>query len=321
MKNKIILVAGDPNSINSEIIVKSWKKLANSTKKKVFLISNFRLFKMQLKKLNYSLKILKVKDFNQTTSVNYLKIIDIKLDFKDPFNVPKSSASKYILNSLNLAHKLALDKNVSGIINCAINKQLLNKNKIGVTEFLADKCRVKDNSEVMLIHNKKLSVCPITTHIDIKQVTKQIKSSIISKKVKTINEWYKKTFDLTPKFGMLGLNPHNAEYRKNSEEKKILIPTVKKLKKLKININGPLISDTAFINDHKNYDVLLGMYHDQVLSPFKTLFKYDAINITLGLKYLRLSPDHGTAMSLIGKNKANPESLIKNFNFIEKLKK
>ena len=93
---------------------------------------------------------------------------------------------------------------------------------------------------------------------------------------------------------MLGLNPHNAELRKYSEEKKIIIPSIFKLKK-GIKINGPLVSDTIFINEYKKYDIIIGMFHDQVLAPFKTLFKFDAINITLGLKYLRVSPDHGIA--------------------------
>ena len=120
---------------------------------------------------------------------------------------------------------------------------------------------------------------------------------------------------------MLGLNPHNAEFRKNSEENKIIAPVVKKLSKKGYKIKGPLISDTLFIENYKEFDVIVGMYHDQVLSPFKTLFKFDAINITLGLKYLRVSPDHGTAVNLIGKNKANIVSLMRCIDFIKKNKK
>ena len=121
-----------------------------------------------------------------------------------------------------------------------------------------------------------------------------------------------------PKIGVLGLNPHNAEFRKNSEEKRIIFPSTLKLKKKGMNIKGPLVSDTIFMNDYKNFDVIVGMYHDQVLSPFKTLFKFDAINITLGLDYIRVSPDHGTARNLIGKNKANPLSLLKCIDFLAK---
>ena len=94
-----------------------------------------------------------------------------------------------------------------------------------------------------------------------------------------------------------------------------------KLKKSRIKVDGPLVSDTIFINEYKNYDVIVGMYHDQVLSPFKTIYKFDAINITIGLKYLRVSPDHGIAKNLIGKNKANITSFLKSVEFIEKFKK
>ena len=87
-----------------------------------------------------------------------------------------------------------------------------------------------------------------------------------------------------------------------------------------MTVFGPLSADTVFIN-HKKYNVIVGMYHDQVLGPFKTLFKFDAINLTLGLKYIRNSPDHGTAIQLIGKNKANYESLMKCIYFLNNLKK
>ena len=120
---------------------------------------------------------------------------------------------------------------------------------------------------------------------------------------------------------MLGLNPHNSELRKSSEEIKIIIPAIKELKRKNVKIYGPLVPDTTFIKDFKKYDIILGMYHDQVLTPFKTIFKFDAINVTLGLKYLRVSPDHGTAINLIGKNKANPISLLKCINFINKFGK
>ena len=124
-----------------------------------------------------------------------------------------------------------------------------------------------------------------------------------------------------PKIAILGLNPHNAELRSDSEENKKIIPAIKKLRKLDIKVKGPLVSDTVFINDYKNYDIIIGMFHDQVLAPFKSMFKFDAINITLGLKYLRVSPAHGTATNLILKKKANPTSLIKCINFISKFKK
>ena len=315
---KIILVSGDPNSINSEILFKSWKKISKSLKKKIYLISNFNLISDQSKKLNYSLKISKVKDINDKKNEYSLKILDVNLKYKNPFDVPFKESSKFVNRSLDIAHKLSIDKNVLGLINCPVNKKLLLKKNFGVTEFLSKKCKVKNNSEVMLIRNKKFAVSPITTHIDIKYVSKNLKSKIIINKILTIHKFYRKFLKKIPKIGILGLNPHNAEMEKNSEEKKIIIPSILSLKKRGINLIGPLVSDTLFIEDFKKYDVIVGMYHDQVLTPFKTIFKFDAINITLGLKYLRVSPDHGVAKKLIFKNKANPKSLIECLNFINK---
>ena len=317
---KIILVAGDPNSINSELIFKCWKKINNSVKNRIYLIANHNLILKQFKKLKYSIKTVKVKNIHGNDEDNKLKIIDIDLKFKNPFKVTDEAASKYIRKSLTYAHKLALENSDTGIINCAINKKLLNRNNIGVTEFLATKCHVKNNSEVMLIANEELSVSPITTHINIKQISSQIKSISIINKAKTIDLWIKKKFKRKPKIGILGLNPHNAEFKKKSEEMRTIVPSIIKLKKLGLKVKGPIVSDTIFINDYKNYDVIIGMFHDQVLAPFKALFKFDAINITLGLKYLRISPDHGTASDLIGKNKADPTSLLKCISYISKYK-
>ena len=316
---KILIVAGDPNSINSEIIFKSWLKLNNSIKKKIYVIANYDLIQEQFSELNYSLRLKKVGNLNITGESNELKIINVGLKFHKVFSVEKKNASSYVLNCLDLAHKLALNDDVLGLINCAIDKSLLSKKNIGVTEYLATKCGLNNKSEVMMIKNDQLAVCPITTHLDIKNVSQNIKSKTIITKIKTIQKSLKKLFKKKPKIGVLGLNPHNGELKKKTEEITEIIPAIKYLKNLGFNINGPLAADSVFINDYKNYDIIVGMYHDQVLTPFKTLFKFDAINITLGLKYFRASPDHGVAKNIIKKNKADPESLIKAIKYINNL--
>lgn len=316
--SQILIVSGDPNSINSEIIYKVWRKLNKNLRKKIYIISNYKLLEKQFKKLNFPLKMIKVKNLNQRIKADKLKVMNIDLDFTDPFRVTKKNASHFFIKSLNYAHNQSIAGNINGFINCPINKKLL-KNK-GVTEYLAKKCLVKDNSEVMLISNKNFSVCPITTHVNVKSISKNLTKEKIVNKVITINKWFIDLKKKKPKIAILGLNPHNAEHEKNSEENKIIQPAVKKIKKLNINISGPYSSDTFFINQYKQYDVAVGMYHDQVITPFKTLFGFDAINITLGLKYIRISPDHGVAENLVKKNKANPLSLLSCIKFLNKLK-
>ena len=224
-----------------------------------------------------------------------------------------------VIKCLNMAHRFALNEKAVGLINCPINKTLLKK-KIGVTEYLANKSKIKENTVAMLINNQKLSVCPITTHTDLKDVASKLNKKEIVDKVITIQKWFKRRIKRKPRIAILGLNPHNAELRKNSEEKKIIIPAITKLKRLGFLVTGPMVADTLFIEEYKKFDVIIGMFHDQVLAPFKTLFKFQAINITLGLNYLRVSPDHGVAKNLILKKKANAESLTRCIDFMDKFK-
>ena len=119
----------------------------------------------------------------------------------------------------------------------------------------------------------------------------------------------------------MGLNPHCETIDKVSEEKKIIIPAIKFLKKINLNVDGPFPADTFFLKKNiDNYDVVVGMYHDQVLTPIKTLYNFNAINITLGLPFIRISPDHGPNNKMLGKNLSDPLSLIKAITFFEKIK-
>ena len=170
----------------------------------------------------------------------------------------------------------------------------------------------------MLIYNKKLSVCPVTTHLPLKQVSKNISKKKIKQKITLINNFYKNVLGYVPKIGVVGLNPHCESISNFNEDQKIIRPAIEDLK-TKYNISGPYSADTVFIkNIRKKFDVIVGMYHDQVLTPIKTLYEYDAINITLGLPFIRISPDHGPNEKMLGKNLSNPLSLIQAIKFLEK---
>ena len=186
-----------------------------------------------------------------------------------------------------------------------------------MTEFLGKKFKTK-GKEAMLIYNKQLSVCPITTHISLKKVSKHLSKKTIFDKIITINKFYLEKLKIKPKIGVIGLNPHNDEFKKLRRKKNYF--TCNLFIKKKIKVIGPIPSDTAFIDfKNRNFNVLVGMYHDQVLSPFKALFKFNAINITLGIPILRISPDHGTGKDIIKKNLANPLSLIEAIKFFNKV--
>ncbi|MDA9862059.1 4-hydroxythreonine-4-phosphate dehydrogenase PdxA [Candidatus Pelagibacter sp.] len=174
-------------------------------------------------------------------------------------------------------------------------------------------------SDTMLIFNKNLSVSPLTTHLALKDVHKKITKHKIYTQVNLINKFYKTKFNKLPRIAITGLNPHCESNFKNSEEDKVIIPAIKKLRLKNNKINGPFPADTIFTKSFLNkYDVIIGMYHDQVLSPMKALFGFDAINITLGLPFTRISPDHGPNYSMLGKNLSDPKSLIQALKFLDK---
>ena len=322
MKKPIAIVAGEPNSISSEIIFKSWKFKNNYKHKPFFIIGSFKLIELQMKKLKYNIKLKKI---NENFKINYLSkkvlhIYDVNYIQKKPFENLSGKSNKYIIKCFDIASKLANKKKILGFINCPISKEFLFKNKHqGITEYLAKKEKVK-NDGVMLIFNKKLSVSPLTKHIPLDNVSKSINELRIIKNIKIIYNFYKKYFLKKPKFALLSLNPHNYYSSKNLKVAKKINKALKILKKNKINITGPIPSDSSFIVSEKyKFNVIIGMYHDQVLTPFKALFNYNAINITLGLPFIRTSPDHGVAENIVGKRISNPESLIQAIKFFNNI--
>ena len=319
MNKYLTIVAGDPNSIGFEILGKALRKLSTKSKKKILLVGSYELLKNQLQKLKIKIPLYKITSFDEIIVTNKLIVLDVPIKFKNAFNVKEKYIKKYILKCIDIAHELSMKDKIIGFVNLPINKKIVFKNqKIGMTEYLAKKCKT-NKSEVMMIYNDNFSVVPITTHINIKDVSKSLTSSLIEKKIITTNNFLKKIYRRKPIMAIFGLNPHNDELRNKSEEKKVILPALKKLKKKNIKAFGPYPADTIFINKDKyKYDVIVGMYHDQVLAPFKSIYQFDAINITLGLKYLRISPDHGTGYDIAGQGKANPLSLIKAINFFKK---
>ena len=323
MTKPIAIIAGEPNSISSEIIFKSWKLRKRYVHKPLIIIGSIQLLNLQKKRLKYRIKIKEIKNNFNTKYLNkdILPVYDVKYKQKKPFQRISSKSNRYIFKCFDIAINLIKNKKILGIINCPISKESLFKNKHqGITEFLSKKAGIEGN-EVMLIYNKKLSVSPLTTHIPLRYVSNKINKFAIIKKIKVINSFYKKIFNKNPNIAVLGLNPHNFSSVNKPEEKKIISPAIKAANKKRIKVIGPIPPDTSFMlfKQHK-FDVILGMYHDQVLTPFKALFKYDAINITLGLPYIRISPDHGIAENIVGKGIANPNSLIESIKFFNHIK-
>ena len=321
MKNKpILIVSGEPFSIFIEIFLKSIKK--KKFNRKIVLIVSKSLFIEQMNELGFNFKINLINKKNikfKELIKKKINIIDINFNFNKVFDKITDLSNQYIFESFRVALKLIKTNNFAGLINGPISKKnFLNGKFLGITEYLAHETRRTDKVS-MLIYNKKLSVCPITTHVSIKDVYKKITKNKIIKQVKLIHEFYIKKFKINPKIAITGLNPHCESYYPSNEEDQIIKPAIKDLIKKKYNISGPFAADTIFLKQQlKKYNVIVGMYHDQVLTPAKTLFGFKSINITLGLPFVRISPDHGPNTSMVGKNKSDPQSLIEAIKFLDK---
>ena len=319
VKEPIIIAGGEPNSVFLEIFFKSLK--ANTYKSPLIIIVSKKLLQKQMRKLGFFFKINDVdkelKDFSKLNN-NKINLINVDYKFKKCFEIITNKSNEYINETFKTALNFIKLNNLSKLINGPVSKKSFLKGKtLGITEYLAKKTKSKEVA--MLIYNKDLSVSPLTTHLALKDVHKKITKKKIYEQVNLINSFYKKKFNKLPKIAITGLNPHCESNFNNSEEDRIIIPAIKKLRLKNTKINGPFPADTIFTKSLlKDYDVVIGMYHDQVLSPMKALFNFDAINITLGLPFTRISPDHGPNYSMLGKNLSDPKSLIQALKFLDK---
>ena len=317
----IIIVAGEPNSIFFEIFFKALK--TERFKSPILLIASIDILKLQMKKLRFKkkIKLLTLPEIQKTKLNNRsINLISIKYSQNKPFEKLSSKSNNYINLSFDLALEIIKKKITNKFINGPISKKFFLKNKfLGITEYLAHKTKTKKYA--MLIYNKNLSVSPITTHLPLKHVSKNISKNLILEKVKLINSFFKENLKKKPDIAITGLNPHCESIDMFNEDQKILKPAIKYLLKLKYKVSGPFAADTIFLKkNRKKFDVIIGMYHDQVLTPLKTLYEYDAINITLGLPFIRVSPDHGPNERMLGKNLSNPLSLIRAIKFLDSQK-
>ena len=304
----ILIVPGEKKSIFFEIFFKSIKS------KKIIcpliLICDKKILSDEVKRYNFKQKI---------EIINYNDIFEKKLLNKKIYiiNISNRKSKTYVQECFQLAFKLIKNGLSNKLLNGPINKsKTLKKKYLGITEYVAK--NFKQKKFAMLIYNKKLSVCPVTTHLPLKYVSKKITKKLLKEKILIVNNFFQKFLGFKPRIGVVGLNPHCESVLNYNEDTKIVLPVVNSLKK-RFFLKGPIPSDTIFLkNNRKNFDVIIGMYHDQVLTPIKTLFEYDAINITIGLPFLRVTPDHGPNEIMVGKNTSNPKSLIKAITFLDK---
>ena len=247
--NPILIIAGEPFSIFSEILFKSFKK--NKFSKPLILIGSFDLLKKQMKHLNFNIPFNQInKDFNyRELKKNKINIINVNFRFKKIFQKINNSSNSYNQKCFDLALQLIKKRNFAGLINGPISKRnFLRKKFLGITEYMAKKTSSKNY--VMLIFNNKLSVSPLTTHIPLKDVSKSIKKKNIINHVILIKSFYKKYFKKDPVVAITGLNPHCESNYFKSEEDFSIKPAIKELNKTYSKIYGPYSADSLFMKNN-----------------------------------------------------------------------
>jgi 4-hydroxythreonine-4-phosphate dehydrogenase len=310
------ITMGDPAGIGGEVILKSLNQKSITTKCRPVIIGDYSYLKSLLGKFSLTLKITsinKAKDKNSFSS-DSMPVVDLK-NLKSSsvnFGVCRADYGKasyeYIAKGIELASTGVID----ALVTAPITKESFSKAGIsypGHTEMLAKLTKIKKFA--MMLVGGNLRVVLVTRHVPLKDVTKELTKEKVLIAIELAHN-AGKYFNLPdPKIGVCGLNPHAGEGGTiGNEEIKIIIPAVEKSKKAGINVQGPYASDTIFYKALKGeYDFIIAMYHDQGLIPLKTLYFDEGVNVTLGLPFIRTSPDHGTAYDIAGKNIANSKSM------------
>jgi 4-hydroxythreonine-4-phosphate dehydrogenase len=323
---KIIYSPGEPSGIGPDLIIQlCTSKFWTDIKLPIVCLADPILLTDRASKLGKKVKLLQINDLDnlQKNKKNHIQVLCVtKCNNLKPGKLYKSNAD-YVLKNLDFAIDNALNDKKTALVTGPISKEniiSINKKFQGHTEYIQKKTASDD--VLMLLGSDKLKVALATTHLPLKNVAKVITKKLIISKAKILNDELKNKFKIkNPKIILLGLNPHAGEGGKiGSEEKDILIPAVKELRRKKINISYPRSADTAFTKKILNEtDAYLGMYHDQVLPVIKALSFGSTTNITLGVPIIRTSVDHGVALDIAGTAKSDTSSLKEAIKIAKKI--
>ncbi len=306
---KIGITCGDINGIGPEIAIKSIKQLKKDYK--YYLIGPKNVFLNQISRV-------KLNDYSNCEFVDLGKS-------SVSFGAPSTSSGKTALTAISESLKLWDERIIDVIVTSPISKEAIQKAGAkfhGHTEIYAYHFRTANYS--MMFLSKPMIAALVTIHEPIKKISRLITRELVEKRLAVIKESLKQDFRrLSPTIAVLGLNPHAGERGVlGNEEKLILNPLLKKLNSKREIYQGPFSVDGFFGQKcYKKFDCVVGMYHDQILAPFKLLNFNKGVNFTVGLPLVRTSPDHGTAFNLAGKNLANPKSMIEAIKYAEKIQK
>lgn len=292
---------GDPSGIGPEIIVKALSDKRISRLANITVIGDY--FTIEKSK----------KDLGSKPEFSLLDLSNVpQNNFSYGQHQPSfgRAAVEYIDRAVTMLKRREADALVTAPINKASVRSAGFNDFEGHTEYLAAKTDTKEFA--MMFVGKKLKIALVTRHIALKDVSCSISTDSVHKTIMLTTNYLRKYFKIKdPKIGVAGLNPHAGDNGLfGDEETKVIIPGIKlSLGDIK-NIYGPISPDTIFYEALRGkFDAVIAMYHDQGLTPFKMLYFRDGVNLTLGLPFIRTSPDHGTAFDIAGKGIADPASM------------
>lgn len=315
MKNKFLFTCGDINGIGPEISLKLFNKLLKKKSSDHYIfICPPNVFEYYLEQLKFNLSYKLISDIADSVpnSLNVFPLTNLQMKLGSPTKASGIIAYQSLLTSIDFLKS----KSADAVITSPVSKHAFELAGIkfpGQTEILAKECKTKNY--LMIFLSRKMIAALVTIHIPIKDISKFISIQLISTKIQVLLDSLKRDLGIAkPAIAVIGLNPHAGEQgRIGKEEKEIILPAIKSFGN---NVSGPFVPDAFFANHlYKNFDAILGMYHDQVLIPFKMLNFNIGVNFTAGLPIIRTSPDHGTAFDIAGKGIADYRSLLSAFRY------
>lgn len=314
----IALTIGEPGGIGPELALKAWLHRKDAGIEPFCLLSPVNVVEHAIKQAGSDIPFKVVSDISETGAVFSDALPVLALDGTNATAVSgtaSATTASIVINSITEAVALARSGAASAVVTNPIQKSALYEAGFkhpGHTEFLAE-LAAPGTIPVMMLANSKLRVVPLTIHIALSEAPKQLTTELIIKRCQITAAALKQDFGIEqPRLAIAGLNPHAGEDgTMGCEEQTIIAPAIQFLRDSGFDVIGPLPADTMFHEEARaNYDVALCPYHDQALIPVKTLDFHGGVNVTLGLPFIRTSPDHGTALNIAGKGIARPDSLI-----------
>lgn len=316
----IAVSCGDPSGIGPEIAIASWLKRKELGLAPFFLLADPTLIEARARLAGQQCPIATTTPANaQEVFAEALPVVPLENAQIDHPGVPLAENAAGTIEAIERAVALSLSGQARAVVTCPIAKKPLYDAGFrfpGHTEFLAHLAAIHLGHEVtpvMMLAGPLLRTIPVTIHIGIAQVPLVLDTQTIVEISRITASALKDQFSiLEPRLAIAGLNPHAGEGGSmGTEDETIVRPAVNILRAEGIDARGPLPADTMFhAAARATYDVAICMYHDQALIPAKTLGFDDSVNVTLGLPFIRTSPDHGTAFDIAGMGKAKPDSLI-----------